>query len=126
MLHLLTLEWVAEQTRRLLERLSMDLRREGREPEAITSDFILRKVHGLLLREHETQRKRLNRATKRDREKLENELRLTKRRAGELEADLARIQAAQEAIDEAQRVIKPRGLTTIGPSLQPLSRNDEP
>lgn len=89
--------------RGLLTQLGLDLTTEGRLEAAATVDFVLKKIQGLYLREYEAQRKRLNRATKRDREQLDRELVMLRQRARETQALLDQIEYAHKKIDELRR-----------------------
>jgi hypothetical protein len=102
-LHLQTIEWAAEEVRKLLEKTEKGLREQGREDAAATTDWIARKIHGIFLREHETQRKALNRATKRNREAIELEMTHTKLRARELNALLDEIEKNEAKLAEIKR-----------------------
>lgn len=97
-LHLQTMEWCAEQMRLFFEKTERDLRKEGRGMEADLMAWTAVKVRGIVLREHETQRKALNRATKRNREAIEIEMTHTKRRADELNDLLDQIERAEKLI----------------------------
>lgn len=101
-LHLQTIEWAAEEVRKLCERTERLLRAEGREDAAGTVDWLARKIHGIYNREHETQRKALNRATQRDRERIELEMKHTKQRANELNALLDEIASKKAKIAKLQ------------------------
>jgi hypothetical protein len=112
-LHIPTLEWAEESSRKLLELTANALRNEGRLAEAAVADFLLVKVQGMFLREYETQRKGLGRRTKRDKEKIENEMRMTKLRAQKLMQDLALIDRTQAKIDEKTRAKRTTSHWTI-------------
>lgn len=103
LLHLDTIEWAEGSMRKLLTELEAELTREGRVEAAATTAFILKKIQGLYLREYETQRKRLNRATRRDREKLDRELVMLKQRARQTQDLLDSIEYAHKKIDELRR-----------------------
>lgn len=130
-LHLPTIEWAAEQVRKLCEGTERLLREEGREDAANTTDFLARKIHGICLREHEAQRKALNRATKRDRERIEIEMKHTKRRAAELNALLDEIAAKEAELArlhgrrKPQGVLREEGLGLVPESMLEIASADE-
>jgi len=120
-LHLPTIEWAAEEVRKLCEKTEKGLREQGRADAAATVDWLHRKIHGICLREHEAQRKALNRATKRNREAIEIEMTHTKRRAAELNALLDEIEATEAKIAkmEGRKAYGARTYQPDGPGLVP-------
>lgn len=107
-LHLQTIEWAGDRVRRICERAEQELRAQGREDAANTVDWLHKKIHGTFLREHETQRKALNRATQRDRERIEIEMKHTKQRANKLNALLDQMRDTQRKMDEMHGRVRGR------------------
>lgn len=128
LLHLRTIEWAEEVSRAILTVLHTNLVREGRADAAGAVDFALKKIQSAYLREYNTQRVALKRANQRQKDRLDRELHMTKRRAQETEDALDRIEAAQKKIDAYHRRAsnQSRGLRyQVGEQLLEFTMEDE-